>query len=97
MVAPDAIKPIEAGNLFRVVKCIVSEEVLAGAEIPGGGGKKETIANAILSHQNDFCIQMGSDESHFSISFTVTVSVREVTRQCPQNTTFEERGEPNRN
>ena len=39
------------------------------------------------------CIKMGSDESHFNVS----LSVREkVTRQCPQTTTFEEKGEPKR-
>jgi len=38
-------------------------------------------------YQNDSCIQMGSDESHFNVSFIVT-------RQCPQTTVFEEKGEP---
>ena len=42
-------------------------------------------------HQNDFCIKMGSDESHFNVSLVVR---DKVTRQCPQTTTFEERGEP---
>ena len=42
-------------------------------------------------HQNDSCIKMGSDESHFNVS----VIVRDkVTRQCPQIATFEEKGEP---
>jgi len=36
---------------------------------------------------------MGSDESHFNISLIV---MDKVTRQCPQTTTFEERGEPKR-
>ena len=36
------------------------------------------------------CIKMGSDESHFSISLTLR---DKVTRQCPQTTTFEEKGE----
>ena len=39
------------------------------------------------------CINMGSDESHFNVSLTVR---DEVTRQCPQTTTFEEKGEPKR-
>ena len=39
-------------------------------------------------HQNDSCIKIGSDESHFNVS----VILRDkVTRQCPQITTFEER------
>ena len=42
-------------------------------------------------HQNASCIKMCSDESHFN----VTLIVRDkVTRQCPQTTTFEEKGEP---
>ena len=34
-------------------------------------------------HQNDFCIKMGSDESHFDVSLIVK---NKVTRQCPQTT-----------
>ena len=42
-------------------------------------------------HQNDFCMKVGSDESHFNI----TLIVRDkVTRQYPQSTTFEAKGEP---
>ena len=44
-------------------------------------------------HQNDSCIKMGSDESHFNVSLIVR---DKVTRQCPQTTTFEEKGEPKR-
>ena len=44
-------------------------------------------------HQNDFCIKMGSDESHFNVSLIVR---DEITRPCPQTTTFEEKGEPER-
>ena len=41
-------------------------------------------------HQNDPCINIGSDESHFNVS----VIVRDkVTRQCPQTTTFLKRKE----
>ena len=43
-------------------------------------------------HQNDSCIKMGSDES-----LNVSLTVRDkVARQCPQTTTFEEKGEPKR-
>ena len=45
-------------------------------------------------HQNDSCIKMDSDESHCNVSITAR---DKVTRQCPQNTTFEERGKPKRN
>ena len=37
----------------------------------GGGvwGKRETVYLSLrCPHQNDFCIQMGSDESHFNVS-----------------------------
>ena len=44
-------------------------------------------------HQNDSCIQMGSDESHFNVSLMVR---DKVPRQCPQTITVEEKGEPNR-
>ena len=44
-------------------------------------------------HQNDFCIKMGSDESHFNVSLTVR---DKVTRPCLKTTTFEEKGEPKR-
>ena len=44
-------------------------------------------------HQNDLYIKMGSDESHFNVSLIVR---DKVTSQCPQTTTFEEKGEPKR-
>ena len=44
-------------------------------------------------HQNDSCIKMDSDESHFNFSLIVR---DKVTRQCPQTTTFEQEGEPKR-
>ena len=36
---------------------------------------------------------MGSDECHFNVSLIVR---DKVTRQCPQTTAFEEKGEPKR-
>ena len=41
-------------------------------------------------HQNDSCIKMGSDESHFNVSLIVR---DKVARQCPQITTFLKRKE----
>ena len=41
-------------------------------------------------HQNDPCIEMGSDKNHFNVSLIVR---DKVTRQCPQTTIFEEKGE----
>ena len=42
-------------------------------------------------HLNDSCIKVGNNESHFNVSLTVR---DKVTRQCPQTTAFEEKGEP---
>ena len=48
-----------------------------------------------------FCIQIGSDENRFDVSLAPPPPPPPlwltVTRQCPQTTTFEERGEPKRN
>ena len=59
-------------------------------------------------HQNDYCIKMGSDESHFNVSliarsikmgsdeshFNVSLIVRnKATSQYPQTTTFWKRTE----
>ena len=58
------------------------------------GGVGEIIYLSLHCHyQNDSCIKMGSDESHFNVSLIVK---DKVTRQCPQTTTFEEKGEPKR-
>ena len=52
-------------------------------------GKREIIYLSLhCHHQNDSCIKMGSDESHFNVSLIVR---DKVTRQCPQTTTSEER------
>ena len=45
-------------------------------------------------HQNDSCIKMGSDERHFNVLLIVRDKVTK--RQCPQTTTFEDKGEPKR-
>ena len=58
------------------------------------GGKREIIYLSLhCHHQNDPCIKMGSVESHFNVSLIMRDKVR---RQCPQTTTFEEKGEPKR-
>ena len=60
----------------------------------GGRGEREIIQLSLhCHHQNDFCIKVGSDESHFNVSLIVR---DKVTRQCPQTATFEEKGEPKR-
>ena len=46
----------------------MSEEVLAGTEIPGGGGRGRLYRTTHCHHQNGSCIKMGSDESSFNVS-----------------------------
>ena len=58
-----------------------------------GGEREITYLSLHYHHQNDSCIKMGSDESHFNVSLIVR---DKVTRQCPRTTTFEEKGEPKR-
>ena len=57
------------------------------------GEEGDCVHIATLSLQNDSCIKMGSDDSHFNVSLIVR---DKVTRQCPQTTTVEEKGEPKR-
>ena len=54
-------------------------------------GKREIIYLSLhCHHQNDFCIKMGSDESHFNVSVGTD---GQITRQCPKTTTFSKRKE----
>ena len=63
-------------------------------EVPGEEGDYwYTYRYTDSHHQNDSCIKIGSDESHFNVSLIVR---DKVTRQCPQTTAFEEQGEPKR-
>ena len=64
-----------------------------GVEV-GEEGRIYTYHYIHCHHQNDFCIKVGSDESHFNVSFIIVTD--KVTRQCPQTTTFKEKGEPKR-
>ena len=73
--------------------------LITDGEKGGGGGvwkwgmREITYLSLRCHHQNDSCIKMGSDESHFNVSLLVR---DKVTRQCPQTTTFEEKGESKR-
>ena len=54
-------------------------------------GEREIIYLSLhCHHQNDSCIEMGSDESHFNVSLIVR---DKVTRHRPETTVFEEKGE----
>ena len=59
----------------------------------GGRGRLYICLSLHCHHQNDSCIKIGSDESHFNASLIVR---DKVTRRCPQTTTFEEKGKPKR-
>ena len=56
-----------------------------------GGGREIICLSLHCHHQNDSCIKMGSNESHFNVSLIVRDKVK---RQCQQTTTFKEKGEP---
>ena len=57
-------------------------------------GKRGIIYPSIhCHHQNDLYIKVGSDESHFNASLIVR---EKDTRQCPQTTNFEEKGDAKR-
>ena len=54
--------------------------------------KREITYLSLHCHaQNDFCIKVGSNENHINVSLIMS---DKVTRQCPQTTTIEEKGEP---
>ena len=58
----------------------------------GEEGEREIIYLSLHCHyQNDSCIKMGSDERHFNVSLFVR---DKVIKQCPQTSSFEEKGEP---
>ena len=58
-------------------------------------GKREIIYLSLhCHHQIDFCMKMGSDKSHFNVSFIVR---DKVTRLSTNHNLFEEKGEPKRN
>ena len=55
-------------------------------------GKREIIyVSPYCHHQNDSCIKMGSDESHFNVSLTEGQSHETVSTD---HNAFEEKGEP---
>ena len=61
----------------------------------GGGGKREIIYLSLHCHnQNDFCIKMDSDESHFNVS--VGSDGQSHKTVSANHSLFEEKGEPKR-
>ena len=59
----------------------------------GGGGRGRLYTYRYTVTRMTPAFKVGSDESHFNVSLIVK---DKVTRQCPQTTTFEEKGEPKR-
>ena len=79
--------------MVLTVTTVITRLIRDGERGSGGMevGEREIIYLPLqCHHQNDSCIKMGSDESHFNFSLIVR---DKVTRQCPQTTTFEEKGE----
>ena len=66
-------------------------EVRRGERVQRWGEREIIYLSLYCHHQNDSCVKVGSDENHFNVSLIVR---DKVTRQCPQTTTFEEKGEP---
>ena len=64
-----------------------------GKEVWRWGERDIIYLSVHCHHQNDSCIKVGSDESHFNVSLIVR---DKVARQRPQTTTFEEKGETKR-
>ena len=59
----------------------------------GEEGISYTYRYTVTTRMTSALIKVGSDESHFNVSLIVR---DKVTRQCPQTTTFEEKGQPKR-
>ena len=59
-----------------------------------GGGGGEIIYLSLQSTQNDSCIKMGSDESHFNVSVDSDGQSRKTV--STNYNLFEEKGEPKR-
>ena len=87
--------------LIHIRWCLTSTETVRLHRDGEKGGKgvwgwreREIIYLSLhCHHQNDSCIKMGSEESHFNVSLIVR---DKVSRQCPDTTIFEEKGEPKR-
>ena len=60
-------------------------------DVSGGRGRVYTYRYTVTTRMT--CIKMGNDESHFNVSLIVR---DKVTRQRPQTTPLEEKGEPKR-
>ena len=61
----------------------------------GGGGEREIIYLSVhRHHQNNFCVKMGSDESHLNVSVGSDGQGHKTVSS--NHNLFEEKGEPKR-
>ena len=68
---------------------------MGGGGRGGGGGKRDIIYLSLhCHHQNDSCIKIGSDESHFNVS--VGSDGQSHKTVSTNHNLFEEKGEPKR-
>ena len=65
-----------------------------GRDIRGGGGGEIIYLSLNCHHQNDYCIKMCSDESHFNVS--VGSDGQSHKTVSTNHNLFEEKGEPKR-
>ena len=80
-------------KVTRLSWCFTSTEILRPLRDGEKVGKRVIICLSLpCHHQNDPCIKISSDESHFNVSIIVRGQIK---RQCPQTTTFD-KGEPKR-
>ena len=98
MVLQNATPTLVWSQISKHQWCLTSTEIVRlirdGEKGVRRWGEREIIYLSLhCHHQNDFCIKMGSDENHFNVSLIVR---DKVTRQCPQTTIFEKKGEPKR-
>ena len=88
--------------LSKSTWCVTSAETMRlirngekGGRGYGGGGRGEIIYLSLhCHHQNDFCIKVGSDESHFNVP--VGSDGQSHKTVSTNHNLFEEKGEPKR-
>ena len=72
--------------VLNVHRRLIGDGEKGEGSMEAGKREKEIIyISPYCHHQNDSCINMGSDESHFNVSLIVR---DKDTRSCPQTTTF---------
>ena len=87
-------KGVGSSRCFKYTWCLTSAETIRlrrGKEVWRWGKREIIYLSLHCHHQNDFCVKVGSDDSHFNVSLIVK---DKVTRQCPQTATFEVKGQP---